>query len=676
MKPLSKRFVTNYNLLMRWPDIKLYASFREFLTVFHKLTAAHLKETGKPEKAIREGYEQLCRWIYESIIKSSESCCDVKSLQGAEKIAIRSLVMSLKDSYGHDWLQSMASLLGMLMHFSVSQKGPNLLENNRRPNKPFSSYPTSPAVVKLVADTITKNLLKHQIPGVCNRFVDAERYAKRALTFRILDPSMESGQLLLGITLSFINHIHRKHPPHSKTARYLSRAFLKRLCHNCLWGIDRNELATSAVSLIFSLLGMEFGIKQLAPTHILANNALEYIMQEKLSQFDGVVNNPPWGENLSSEDQKKLRAKFSTIKYRPDTYIAFSELAIKCLRQSGIFALILPSQVVAARNAVRLREFLLCKTEIEKMIFLPRSAFADASVRGIVLIGRAQQKRTSAFCQVTTYPLIKRFDYTGPIRSFSVSTDALRSKGGESWWSLLNLRNPSIPGSQTVRLEQVATVSPGVQMYAKGQGFPPQTAELVNNRPFTFSKPARDTIPAIKGRDVHDFSLADPKQFIKFGKQLARIGNHDSLRKSNRIFVRELCRRDGKLTAAVAKDGFIPLHGVLTVVPKMINVEVLVGILSSKIAADYVRAHTASFLKVDFQKITVTELRHMPISIEAVDAFYRPLLGFEPPTEQEIFLCEQLKSLVKCLSKSETLSYNEAQKLHSQLEEVVMSMYR
>jgi hypothetical protein len=168
--------------------------------------------------------------------------------------------------------------------------------------------------------------------------------------------------------------------------------------------------------------------------------------------------------------------------------------------------------------------------------------------------------------------------------------------------------------------------------------------------------------------------VGDPQQFIRFGKWLAWVGNHNSLRSSKRIFVRELCRRDGKLSAAVARDGFIPLRGVLTVVPKMINIYALVGILNSAVAAEYVSKHTASFSKVDFQKIIVSELRQMPIPIAAVNPGHRSTLGMPASTERELSLHRRLIALARRLSHAAKINTSKREKLLAEINAVVCAM--
>ncbi|MEK6324374.1 MAG: N-6 DNA methylase [Acidobacteriota bacterium] len=674
LESVAKDFTANHNLRQRWPDANLSKSFRQLLLVYRQLSTADAQGSGDPRGAVREGYEAICSWIQSSADETSNSYVGAKGGQQQELDVVRSLVAYLKASYGRDWLQSVASLSGMLMHFSLGSRKANLLVNHRRPQKPFSTYPTSPAVAKFVGDAVISYLLKHPIPVICHRHSSAERFAERALAFRVLDPSMESGQLLLEVGRALIRLVFVKHSSSSRAASYLSRALLEKLCRDCLWGIDRNELAVIAVKMLFSLFGAEFGIQQLAPSHIVTADALDYFNQHQPPDFDAVINNPPWGKVLSASERNQLRQRFTTLQYQSDTYVAFSEMAIRRIKPEGAFALILPSQAIAARNTSRLRELLLSKTELDEMILLPRAAFADATVRGLVLLGRARPATHFPRCRIITYPLVKSFDAIGPARSFTVRSNLLRAFGAASWWPLFSANGLKKSHGRTVALEQIANVVSGVCVYRLGDGVPPQTAKVLKKRPFTFSKPDRSTTPALRGRDVHEFSVGDPQQFIRFGKWLAWVGNHNSLRRSKRIFVRELCRRDGKLSAAVARDGFIPLRGVLTVVPRMINVYALVGILNSAVAADYVSKHTASFSKVDFQKIIVSELRHMPIPIAAVNPGHRSTLGLPASTERELSLHRRLIALARKLSHAATINNSKREKLFAEINAVVSAM--
>jgi hypothetical protein len=662
--------VADGDLIQRWPDPVLSDYFRRLLTVYENLYANHLRDSNDRKLSVSKGYRQLCRWIAGSPRANSP----LNRKNPSDRAFVETIVLAIRQRYGGDWLQSIASVLAMLMHFTPGSRGSRLLVNHRRPQRSSSTYPNSPAVAKFLGDAVVARLFKRTIPAVCNGSAEAERYAEVALDFRILDPSMESGQLLLAATLAIVRLVHNRHLSTSKEARYLTQSVLKKLCADCLWGIDRNELATAAVKAIFAMLGEEFGLQRLAPRHLLTADALERFSEKRIPKFDAIANNPPWGEPLRSPDRIRLRKQFSMLEHWSDTYVAFGELAIRCLQPNGVFALILPSQLLATRNATRLRGLFINETSLERMIVLPHSAFTGAKVRGLTLIGRAKPTGSFHDCLVTVYPIVRRFDAIGSARSVAIKPVDLRQLEGQSWLQLINLPDSIEEYAPTLPLGRIADIASGVKLYEKGAGTPRQTARTIRRQVFTLSNPSPDALPAIRGRDIRDFHVAEPTQFVKFGRWLAWIGPHEQLRQRKRIFLRELCSSEGKITAAAARDGFIPLHGVITILPNLISVGMLTGILNSATTAEYVRRHAASMSKVDFQRITISELRLMPIPVAAIGPRYRRVLNLRPPTDREHFLRRRLSNLVRKCSETRFGSAL-PKRMSLELDNVVKSMY-
>lgn len=660
----------------RWPDFKLAALFLELRNIYQAIIQGQTDEVDTPSALIQTSFEMVCRGIEESLGDESEPGSGRWKNLAPEWFALRSLALEVKKSYGHDWLQSVASLLGMLMHLSCGKQKVPQLVNLRRPRKLFSTYPNSPAVAKLATDSVMSRLFHQPIPLVCRRMIDAERYAEHSLNFRVLDPSMESGQLLLEAAMFCVRRVHSVHPAASKTACRLRQAILKKLCADCLWGVDTNALAARSVALIFSLLGAEYEIERLLPKHLLTIDSLLDFDQIELSRFDGIINNPPWGYVRETAKKNQLRKKFLTIENRVDTYVAFSEFCVRKLRPDGVFSLILPSQVIATRYSARLRSFFLSEAKICQMILLPPSAFADATVRAIMISGQKKTLPISGSCHVTVYPLGRKGGTIDPVRSFKLPIAELNRLGKGSWLSLIMTDDNFGFKGQTIKLGQVAAISNGIQVYKKNCGYPPQTSAVVRKRPFTMSENVKGTVPVVRARDIHSFRVGEAQEFIKFGKWLAYVGKHATFRHTTRIFMREFCRRDGRLTAAASKDGLVPLAGVLTLIPYSIDLSVLLGILNSIMAARYARQHAAQlFTTADFPKITVGELQQMPIPLAAIGPSYRAAINLAAPTKRETQLRKRLMALVGKLSDSASLDNGVAEKFQREVDDVVSEMY-
>lgn len=487
----------------------------------------------------------------------------------------------LQGQYGADWLQAVAGILGMLMHLSLTGPRSCVLHNGRRPGKPFSSYPTPPAVAVLAAEYVVAHTLNSTAPAV-------------------IDPAMESGQLLLAVAEAVLRRVEGPR----------RRAVLDKLCRDCLWGIDRNPLATESVSLIFQLLGGD------PPRHLLIEDSLRW-QAVNPRKFDAVISNPPWGERMTSLEREWLRDEFSNRR-RGDTYIAFTELATRILAPGGVYALVLPAQALASENASGLRGMISAQTHLTTAYVLPRHAFATATVRACLLRGVLREPDPTAACRAVVYPFRKALSHKEPPSSTQIPLSVLCAVGADSWWPLLQGHQARPFAGETVPLETVAAVHLGVQVYAVGRGRPPQTRRVVQQRPYTSDAPVAGWTPAVQVRDVTRFHVAPPHRYINFGKWLASSLRSGDLLKRRRVLVRELCRRDGTMTAAVTANGSIAVHGVFSLVPRRISAHALAAVLNSPSVAEYVRGHAASFAKVDFQRVTTAELRRLPIPVAAM----------------------------------------------------------
>jgi len=666
----AKDLSAELGLVHPWPDPSLTQDFVELLAVFKRLFAAEERVLGPG--AVQQAYRSIC-----SSFRSAGAVLPLPTDRGSsgEWSAVQSLKQKLRQRHPADWLQRLASLLAGLMHFVVDDRDRGQLVNRRRPRKPFSTYPSSPALAELLGDGILSYLETEPVPACCRTLRDAHQFVERALNFHMLDPSMESGQLLLGAAFAAVRRIHRRHPPGSRGALLLVSALLERLCADCLWGIDRNELAADTVRTLFSLLGTEFGLAALELPHLRTADALADLGGLGERSFDGVINNPPWGESLAPEERERVRRAFPTVHHHLDTYVAFMELTLDCLKPGGAFAVVLPTQMLGARNSGRLRAALLERASLDRLLLLPRAPFARAAVRGIVIVGRAGPQTATTSIRLSTYPLVKRLTDAGQPSSFTISRRSLANRGTASWWPVIAATGSGL-GSRTVPLGRVAEVFLGVQVYQRGRGSPPQSEDVVRRRPFSFASKMKGAIPAVRGREVKRFAIGPPACFIQFGRWLARTGSQDELRGSVRIFLRELCRRDGRLTAAIAEDGYIPLHGVLTVLPQAIDARLLAAILNSESAATYVRGHAASFSKVDFQRITVQELRAMPIPIAAVRPSCRAALGLSEATASERSRCRTVLAAVAKWCASPPSTTYEAERVLDRLDHVVRALFQ
>src|ERR1035438_805690 len=186
----------------------------------------------------------------------------------------REYVTEAKRRRTDNWLQEVGSILGMLLHFEPDHSG-SCLTNVRRPGCDFTTYPSSPSATSLVARMALSRLLAGLTSGDL-QFTGSnlEAYLTRVLTFRVIDPTMESGLLLLALAKQIIERIGRANQSSNSNNGGLSLSVLRWLVANCLYGVDRNPLAPLAVQTGFRLLAQEYGDDQLEMPNWLVADSL------------------------------------------------------------------------------------------------------------------------------------------------------------------------------------------------------------------------------------------------------------------------------------------------------------------------------------------------------------------------------------------------------------------
>jgi hypothetical protein len=101
--------------------------------------------------------------------------------------------------------------------------------------------------------------------------------------------------------------------------------------------------------------------------------------------FDVVIGNPPYGINLLAENEKTyFKNVFDILQFKIDTYELFLLKAIAITRPFGISAYIIPSTFIDNFFGEKLRELLITKFQINKIIELDDKVFEEAVVHAMI----------------------------------------------------------------------------------------------------------------------------------------------------------------------------------------------------------------------------------------------------------------------------------------------------
>ncbi|HKT52848.1 MAG TPA: SNF2-related protein [Caulobacteraceae bacterium] len=113
----------------------------------------------------------------------------------------------------------------------------------------------------------------------------------------------------------------------------------------------------------------------LHPNAEVKNQALEAFATTDVRQFDAVIGNPPFGDTrgaLVAADKPNIK--------RPEQY--FVDTALDKAKPGGLVALVLPTGIMDASSARKLREAWICKGEFLGALRMPNTAF-EASHTGV-----------------------------------------------------------------------------------------------------------------------------------------------------------------------------------------------------------------------------------------------------------------------------------------------------
>jgi hypothetical protein len=516
-------------------------------------------------------------------------------------------------------LREMSALGAMLMHLTVerSATGRARVLNERRTRTEYGTYPTSPRIAAAMARYLLLQL---------SRSKNTEREV------RIVDPTMEGGPTLLELAFQL----------HRPLRRFVERSRFKP--NIVLVGGDQNPSAAPMVSALLGAWG-DTGI--LSAPQLLLRTADAFDTLCTSEPIFAITSNPPWGGSTDGATTESVDPFGPYVGYR-DPYIALVSTGLRRLQGGGPFAYVLPFQVLTAPSAAGLRQELLANCVLDHVVLLPRSAFPRATIKSVMLLGRRHRSgmRRRGF-EVVSYPITKRLSDPSRPSTITTSQRMLQRLRALPWLAILRSDPPLTPRARTCPLGSVAHVTIGIKPYQVGRGNPKQTRRTLRDRPFTFPVPTSGASPIARSRDVRRFRLERVSEYTYIGEWLAASGRHLEFARRERVFVREICGRDGSLVAAIPRRRVVARYGLFTIAPTGTSPEVVCALLNSSWAAGYVRSFCAGFHKESFGRVTASDLRNFPIPLALLDG---------TDTTESRHLRNKIQQLVKRLMTDATLT--------------------
>ncbi len=442
---------------------------------------------------------------------------------------------------------------------------------------------------------------------------------KNGQPLRILDMACGSGSFLLGAFQCLLDHCQKWYEEHKpekfKNEIYKSRrgewqltiAEKKRILTTHIFGVDIDPQAVevSKLSLLLkvmegetdetigktrmlfqeralpnlsantkcgnSLIGPDYFSSKLItdPDEMRRINPFdwdyEFPKAMKSGGFDCVIGNPPYGYMISDKEQEYFSIKYKYQDYQKDLYLLFLERYSRILKITGLLGVIVSNTWLQSITYKNIRYYLTNEFFWLKILHLTEKVF-KAVVDTHVLIF----ERVPGFIPKNEKLIVEVKNNTGvrPLHSLFLkgiprNGDPINIVAPEAVQNLFRkIRNKSRP------LSEFCDVYNGIKPFEKGKGIPPQTDEIVKDKPYVKKdlKPNNKWSPLLRGSLINRYqNLWNNNYWILYGEWLAAPRDVEIFKAPSKIVVRQT---GDSIIAVISDDSFFARNNLHIILPK------------------------------------------------------------------------------------------------------------
>ena len=329
--------------------------------------------------------------------------------------------------------------------------------------------------------------------------------------------------------------------------------------------------------------------------------------------FDIVIGNPPYGVSITGNYRKTISEYLGKV---PDyeIYYYFIRIALQLLPNKGLLSYIIPNTYLFNTYAKDFRlQVLNDWTIIEILDCTKFPIFNSAIVRNTIniwqkgalkngLIGYRNTANTSSFTSL----IAKR-------RVYIAQQDLLNMN--QNWGLAFYLPQNYIYIINKIAIckNTISTLFPNISQgliaYDKYRG---QNVETIRNRSFHYSTYKDGLKQWLWGEDVKRYSVKwNGREYIDYCKDIANP-RHPKFFSGKRILIREIT--NPTIYAALTEEELYNDPAIIIVKDNSAySIEVVLGILNSKLATFYHFNHSPKATKGVFPKILVQDIKDFPL---------------------------------------------------------------
>ncbi|HMO02028.1 MAG TPA: N-6 DNA methylase [Oligoflexia bacterium] len=396
-----------------------------------------------------------------------------------------------------------------------------------------------------------------------------------------------------------------------------------------LEAFDINPLAISAAKFFINLRLFELGASRAADLKIFLKDTLIGELEKK---YDLIIGNPPFGISRQGKIGKDqiifLQNRWQGILGgKIDKASVFLAKAFFAIKEDGLVSFVMPNSWCGIPSAENLRKLLMQENAIAEIETFAFAVFPKAQIEVVTVV----LKRKSPFLK---------------IRSLADKTNLTCEENHLSFESLQNYFNWQIPlgfsdlsynffkeikqNSFTLASSDspfVAYVGP--QIYMNGKGEPPQTAEVVLEKPFHSKiNNGSDSMRYLSGRDLKPFTVSWRGLYLRYGCWVAEFVDRAVFAKP-RVLIREILGADSqRFFAAYTDQEYIYNRSILHVLLKRDDLDckmliALSGILNSRVGSEIISLIGKKACRKLFPKVILADINCFPLPTSFFSGYQR-----------------------------------------------------
>lgn len=303
--------------------------------------------------------------------------------------------------------------------------------------------------------------------------------------------------------------------------------------------------------------------------------------------FDILVGNPPYVKVTDQVSLNYFKKYYHHQNYQYDLYLLFLERFYSVLGKHGTFGVIIPNTWLQSISFTNIRKHLSTDYHWKRFLHSDEYIFKDAIVdTHCIIFEKNPTKKEKIF-------LVDKV-----VKEEAVLFQKLKQENFDKDGGIINiLASPAETAifdkikTVSISLKSVSTVYNGAKPFEKNKGTPPQTAEILQTKPYVVEKLPKpisssdNWLPLLRGSLINRYvCFWDNNSWINYGKWLAAPRKKEIFETDEKVVVRQTA---DKIIATIIGKDIICRDNLHIVHSNVLDHRLILGILNSKLIDFY-----------------------------------------------------------------------------------------